>query len=147
MKVFLLKDVVNVGMAEQVVNVADGYANNFLIPHKLAVEVTKFNEAGLTSRIKTTHKRKEVIASKTSMLAERIKSLKPTLKAKVHDDERLYGAISEKDIAGVLGELGVSITPRQVIIEKRILTKGLHQVKIKLSNTLQPTFTLKVVAE
>lgn len=147
MKVFLLKDIVHVGMAEQVIDVADGYAHNFLIPRKLAVEVTALNEAGLVGRIKMSDKRKEVVASKTSMLAERIKSLKPTLKAKVHDNERLYGAVSEKDIVAVLGALGVSIAPRQVIFEKRIVTKGLHPIKVKLSNTLQPTFTLKVVAE
>lgn len=147
MKVFLLKDVEHVGMAEQLVEVSDGYAHNFLIPRKLAIEVTPLNEVGLVKRLKRVDQRKEVVASKTSMLAERIKSLKPTLKAKIHDNDRLYGAISEKDIAAALAELGVSITPRQVIIERKIVTKGMHPVKIKLSNTLQPTFTLKVVSE
>ena len=147
MKVFLLKDVEHVGMAEQIITVADGYAHNFLIPRKLAVEVTAINESGLMNRIKQGDQRKEVIASKTSMLAERIKGLKPTLKAKVHDNDRLYGAVSEKDIAAALADLGVRVTPRQVIIERKIVTKGLHPVKVKLSNTLQPTFTLKVVSE
>ena len=134
-------------MAEQIITVADGYAHNFLIPRKLAVEVTAINESGLMNRIKQGDQRKEVIASKTSMLAERIKSLKPTLKAKTHDNDRLYGAVSEKDIAAALADLGVRVTPRQVIIERKIVTKGLHPVKVKLSNTLQPTFTLKVVSE
>jgi large subunit ribosomal protein L9 len=134
-------------MAEQVVKVADGYAHNFLIPRKLAVEVTALNEAGLVKRIKQVDQRKEVVASKTSMLAERIKTLKPVLKAKIHDNDRLYGAVSEKDIAAALAGLGISIAPRQVIIERKILTKGLHPVKVKLSNTLQPTFTLKVISE
>lgn len=147
MKVFLLKDVEHVGMAEQIITVADGYAHNFLIPRKLAVEVTAINESSLMNRIKQGDQRKEVIASKTSMLAERIKSLKPTLKAKIHDNDRLYGAVSEKDIAAALADLGVRVTPRQVIIERKIVTKGLHPVKVKLSNTLQPTFTLKVVSE
>lgn len=147
MKVFLLKDVENVGMAGQMVVVADGYAANFLFPRKLAVEVTPANEQGFAKRIKVGEQRKEVIASKTSMLAERIKTLKPTVKAKVHDNDRLYGAVSEKDIAAALAELGVRVTPRDVILERKIVTKGLHQVKVKLSNTLQPTFTLKVVAE
>jgi large subunit ribosomal protein L9 len=146
MKIFLLKDVENVGMAEQIVTVSDGFAYNFLIPRKFALEVTPASEGGFTKRIKVGEQRKEVIACKTSMLAERIKVLKPVVKAKVHDNDKLYGAVSEKDIVAVLAELGVRVAARQIIIERKIVTKGLHTVKVKLSNSLQPTFTLKVIA-
>lgn len=147
MKVFLLKDVENVGLAHEMIKVSDGYAINFLFPHKLAVEVTPANEAGLLKRIKVVENRKEVVLTKTSMLAEKIKGLKLVFKSKVHNGEKLYGAVSACDIVDLLAEQGVSVSKNQIMFEKTIKTKGAHSVTIKLSNALQPTFTLKVVAE
>jgi len=147
MKVFLLKDVENVGCANEVIKVSDGYATNFLFPRQLAVEVTPANEVGLLKRIKVVANRKEVVLTKTSLLAEKIKGLKLVFTSKVHDGERLYGAVSACDIVDLLAAQGVSVSKNQIMFEKTIKTKGSHPVTIKLSNALQPTFTLKVVAE
>jgi len=92
-QVFLLKDILNVGMAGEIVGVNDGFATNYIMPRKLGIIVTDKNKAEIEGRIKKVEKRIEVIKSKTSMLAENIKSLKITLKTKVHDDGKLYGAI------------------------------------------------------
>ena len=73
MKVFLLKDVERVGIAGQMLNVSTGYATNFLLAKKLAVEITPENEAQFLSKIRVVEKQKEVVATKTSMLAEKIK--------------------------------------------------------------------------
>jgi len=147
MKLFLLKDVPNVGMAHEMVNVSDGFARNFLLPQHVALEVTPHNEASLRGRMRVVEKRKEVIVSKTSMLAEKIKSLKLTLKAKVHDGDKLYGAVAASDIVDLLSDAGVRVAKNQIIFDKAIKTKGNHTVIVKLSNTLQPSFSLKVVAE
>jgi len=147
MKVFLLKDIENVGMAHEIVTVSDGFARNFLLPRSAAVEVTARNEASLKGRIRVVEHRKEVIASKTSMLAEKIKSLKVTLKAKIHDGDRLYGAVNASDVVDVLAQEGVHVGKSQIIFDKSIKTKGLHTVTVKLSNTLKPSFSLKIVAE
>ena len=64
MKVFLLKDVEQVGMAGQMIKVSDGYATNFLFPRKLAVEITPENEARFLSKIRVVEKHKEVVATK-----------------------------------------------------------------------------------
>lgn len=148
MKIFLLKDVPQVGMAGEIITVADGYAQNFLLPRKYGVEVTAHNEKGLLSRVRVIEHRKEVVATKTSMLAEKIKGLKPILKAKVHDGGRLYGAVAPHEIVELLAHEGVKISKNQVIFnEKSIKTQGVHPVTIKLSNSLQPVFSLKVVPE
>lgn len=148
MKVFLLKDVEQVGMAGEIIKTTEGFARNFLIPKKLAVEVTPKNESTFLNRIKVVENRKEVVATKTSMLAEKFKDLQIVLTKKMHDGDQLYGSISAKEIADELAkEHGIKVTNSQILIEKSIKTKGIHPVTIKLSKTLLPKLQVKVVAE
>lgn len=147
MKVFLKEDIKNIGMAGEMVKVDDGYGRNYLIPKKLAVEVTPKNEASFKGKIKVIENRKEVINSKTSMLAERIGSMVITLKRKMHDDGKLYAAVNTSEIADLLGDQGVAIGKSQVLIDKSIKEKGSYKVTIKLTSKLQSQITLKVVPD
>ncbi len=147
MKIFLLKDVEKVGLAGEVVKVAEGFGRNFLIAKKLAMEVTPENEHGFKKRVQVIEHRTEVIASKTSMLAEKIKHLELTLKRKMHDGDKLYGAVSPQEIVDLLAEKGVSVSKSQIIFDKSIKTKGLHNIVIKLSSKLQPSIVIKVQPE
>lgn len=147
MKVFLKADVERVGIAGEIIKVSDGYAKNFLFPKKLAIEVTPENEASFLDKIKVVEKRKEVIETATSMLAEKIKQLKITIKKKIHDNDKLYGAISAQEIVDALQEEGIKVAKSQVIMPKKIMERGNHEVIIKLSSRLQPSFSLKVAGE
>ena len=147
MKVYLRKDIERVGLAGEIIKVGDGYGRNFLIPRGLAVEVTKANEPFYQKQAKQVEHRKDVIESKTSMLAERITSLKLTLKRKTHDDGKLYGAISPVEIVDLLGKEGINVSKSQVKIDKSIKTKGSHKVTIKLTSKLKPKITLVVQPE
>jgi large subunit ribosomal protein L9 len=146
-RVFLVKDVERVGIAGEIIKAAEGFARNYLIPQKFGVEVTSKNEASFAHRVKTIEHRKEVVESKTSMLAEKIKGIELVIKRKIHDAEQLYGSLSPKEIVDALQAQGVSVTNSQVIMEKSIKTKGNHTVVIKLSSKLQPTLKVKVVPE
>jgi large subunit ribosomal protein L9 len=147
MKVFLKKDVEKVGLAGEVVKVGDGYARNYLIPRGMGVEVTAKNEDFYTKQIKQVSNRKEVIASKTSMLAENINSMKLTLKRKMHDDGKLYGSVGANEIVELLAEQGVNVGKSQIILEKTIKAKGSYKVTVKLTASLQPQVTLLVTPE
>ncbi len=147
MKVFLLKDIEKVGMAGEIIKVNEGFGRNFLIAKKLALEVTPENESGLTKRIKVVAQRKEVVATKTSMLAEKIKSLELVLKRKMHNGDQLYGSVAPQEIVDLLSEKGVSVAKNQVVLDKNIKSKGSYQIVIKLSSKLQPEVKLKVVPE
>jgi large subunit ribosomal protein L9 len=147
MKVFMLKDVENVGMAYQIVQVSDGYALNYLVPRKLAVQLTPQNEASYLKKVKTTEVKKEVIASKTSMLAQRIESMTLSLKKKLHDGDKLYGSVTPQEIADLLSEKGVAVGKNQIEFEKSIKTLGLHKVVVKLSQKLRPVVSVKITAE
>ncbi len=148
MRVFLLKDVEKVGIAGEIIKTTEGFARNYLIPKKLAVEVTDTNEASFVNRIKVVENRKEVVATKTSMLAEKFKNLQITLAKKIHNGDQLYGSISPKEIVDELAkEHGIKLSNSQIILEKAIKTKGVHPVIIKLSKTLLPTLQVKIVPE
>lgn len=148
LRVFLLQDVEKIGMAGEIIKTAEGHARNFLIPKKLGIEVTKQNESSFAKRLKTLEKRQEVVSSKTSMLAEKIKGIDLVIKRKMHDDDQLYGSISQREIAEALSKHhGVTVSNSQVVIDKAIKTKGVHTITIKLSSKLQPQLTVKIVPE
>jgi len=147
MKIFLVKDVEKVGLAGEMVKIPDGFARNFIIPRGLGVEVTKANEQSFSKRIRVVEHRKDVVETKTSMLAEKIRGLRLKIKRKMHDDGKLYGAVSATEIAELLGENGFSISKNQIIIDKSIKAKGVYQVTVKLTARLTPQMTLEVVAE
>ena len=147
MKIFLLKDIARIGMAGEMISVADGYARNFILPRKLGIEVTPEREKSFVHRARHIEKRQEVIETQTSMLAEHIKSLTLTLLAKVHDGDKLYGAIGQADIVDLLKQKGINLAKNQVIIDKAIKKVGSYPITIKLSSRLKPAVTLKVIAE
>ena len=145
MKVYLLKDIEKVGIAGEIINVSEGYAKNFLLHRKLALEVSTSNAEFFKKRAKTIENRKEAIESATSMLSEQIKSIHLTLKKKIHDDNRLYAAVNPADVVDLLSEKNIKVTKSQVIFNKSIKEVGTYPVTIKLSSKLQPQLTLKVV--
>jgi large subunit ribosomal protein L9 len=147
MKIFLLKNVPNIGKAGNVYNVTDGFARNFLIPRKLGIEVTAQNESNLSNLIKVAQEKKETTVVKTSQLAERIKALELVLKRRMHDDGKLYGSLSASEIVDLLADQGVSISKSQVILDKSIKSKGTYTITIQLSQQLNPTVKLKIVPE
>lgn len=147
MKVFLRKDIERVGFAGEIVNVKEGYARNFLFPRGFAVELNAGNESFYQSKLRKVEHRKEALETQTSMLAEKIKALKLVIKRKMHDDGKLYGAISPTEIVEILSQKGISISKSQVKIVKSIKTKGSHKVTIKLTSRLLPELRLEVVPE
>lgn len=146
MRVFLLKDVERIGLEGEVIKVSRGYAQNFLIPRGFAAEITPANEAQFRSRVREVKNRQEVIASKTSMLAEKIGAIKLVLKRKVHDDNKLYGSVSAAEIADLLALEGIRVAKNQIVLDKSIKEIGSYDVTVKLSSKLLPKFNLKIVA-
>lgn len=148
-RVFLLKNVNKVGLAGEIVKVADGFAYNFLIARKLGLEVTSGNEKMYEKKAISVEARQEVVSGQTSLRAERIKAIKLIVKRKTHDNGKLYASISPSELVDLLAEKGESISKSQIAFEgdKLIKTVGTYDVVIKLSSKLQPTIKLSVVSE
>jgi len=147
MNVYMLKDVESVGMAGQIVKVSDGYATNFLIPRKLAIKVTEQNAGFYKEKLKKVTVDKKILNSKVAMIAERIKNLHLTIKERVHDEGKLYGAIGADEVIKLLKEKDISVTKKQIEFPKSIKKIGEHRVVVKLSSKLKPEFILKVVEQ
>ncbi len=147
MKVYLLSDIERVGMQGEMVKVEEGFARNYLIPKKLAVEITAQNEAFYKNKERIIEKRKEVIETKTSMLAERIKTIKVTIKRKMHDDGKLYGSVSNQEIAEAIAQQEkITVAKNQIVIDKAIKAKGTYDVTVRLSSRLQPQIKVIVTS-
>ncbi len=147
MEVYLRKDVEKIGMAGEIIKVGDGFARNFLLPQGLAVEITSHNKSQYIAKIRNIENRKEVIASQTSMFADKLSNVSITLKRKMHDDGQLYGSINASEIVDALAEKGISITKGQVEFGKSIKSKGTFKVEIKLTTKLKASITVTIIAE
>lgn len=147
MEVYLRKDVEKIGLAGEIIKVGDGFARNFLIPQGLAIEITSHNKSQYISKIRKVENRKEVIASQTSMFAEKLSTVDVILKRKMHDDGQLYGSINASEVVDALAAKGISITKSQVEFDKTIKSKGTFKVYIKLTTKLRPSITVTVISE
>lgn len=146
MKVFLLQNIEKVGLKNEIIKVSDGYAVNFLFPKKLAVEITAANEKQYINKVRQVENRTAIIESVSSLLADQISQLNLKLKKKMHDNDKLYAAISQGEIVDLLKEHNITISKSQVVFDKSIKSKGTFEVTIKLSSKIQPTFKLQVIA-
>ncbi|MCK4499802.1 50S ribosomal protein L9 [Candidatus Babeliales bacterium] len=145
MFVYMLKDVEKVGMAGQVVKVADGFARNMLIPKKMAIKVGPSQIAMYQEKSKKISVDSVAVSSKVGMLAERIRNMHVTVKERAHDDGKLYGAVGADEIVELLKEKDISINKKQVEFTKNIRMIGEHKAIIRLSSKLKPELTVKVV--
>ena len=135
MKVILTQDVKNQGKKDQIIEVSDGYARNFLLPKKLAIpaDANAINEAKNkeASRLHKIEQEKEQAVE----LAAKLDTVLVKLTGKSGTDGRLYGAITPKDIADALKkDFGLEIDKRKIAIADPIKTFGRFELDIKLYN-------------
>ena len=147
MKLILLKDVDKLGKRGDIVTVKDGYARNFLLPTGLARPNTPGN-VKFVEKIKELEKtRIQEELEQARQLAERLGSFSCTLRAKVGEGEKLYGAITAQDIAAALQEGGISIDRKKITLEQPIKSLGIFQVPVRLHPDVATTLKVWVVKE
>jgi len=132
MKVILIQDVKKFGNKGDVINVSDGYARNYLLPRKLAIEATSQNLQNLEAAKEKQNKEKELEKVKAKADGDKIaeKTLIITAKA---GKGKLFGAITTMEIASVIEEqAGIKVDKRKIELAEPIKNLGEHKVKIKL---------------
>lgn len=147
MKVILKEDVKNLGKMGDIVNVAAGYANNFLIPKKLAVEAITENIKALEHQKKMIQEKAKKIKNASRDLADRIASLTLNIKAKAGEEEKLFGSITSMDIADALKNEGIDIDRKKILLEEPIKRLGSYSVGIKLHPDITAQLNIIVVQE
>jgi len=133
MKVILLEDVKGIGKKGQVINASDGHARNFLLPRKLAVEATNANMTILETQQKNAQQKiaKEVKAAEE--MAAKLQDKPITIKVKTGDKGRMFGSITNKEIAeAITSQLGQTVDKKKIVLTDPIKAIGTYTVTAKL---------------
>jgi len=132
MKIILLEDIKSVGKKGEVVNASDGYARNFLFPRKLAQEATEDNLHIINQRKDNERKKKLAEVEEAQALAEKLKGKEVKVTAKSGDTGRLFGAITNKDIAEAIKKQYNIVIDKKKIVMDTIKQVGIFEVEVKL---------------
>jgi large subunit ribosomal protein L9 len=148
MKVILQREVDKLGEPGDLVEVADGYARNYLIPRGLAAAATG-GAVRHAQRLRSGHEeRSRKVLAEAQALAESLTSQPLRVRAKAGGDGRLFGSITAADVARELSaRAGGALDRRQVHLDEPIRSVGSHPVLIRLHPDVSPTLTVEVVAE
>ena len=145
MKVVLLNEVRGKGGEGDVVEVAQGYAENYLIPQKLAVPATKGNLKQLDERRKNIEKREAVRLADAGALKEKLDGQQITVDAKIGDEGVLFGSVTSQMIAdAVKAQLDIEIDRKRIELGKPIKVAGTHEVAISLYREIRANVVVLV---
>ena len=147
MKVILTKDITALGHLGTVVDVAKGYARNYLIPQGLAMEATKGNLAqveqvkGKSAAVRATEEQAALAKIAT------LEGVSVTIAQRVGEGERLYGSVTAAMIAEALEAKGFDLDRKQLDLEEPIKKLGTYEVAVRLAPEVKGTITVEVLAE
>ena len=145
MKVVLLGEIKGKGGEGDVVDVAQGYAENYLFPKKLAVAATKGNLKQLEERRNNIEKREAVRIADANTLKETLEGKSVVVDAKVGDEGVLFGSVTSAMIAdAVKAQLGVELDRKRIELGKPIKMAGSHEVAVSLYREIRATLTVLV---
>lgn len=146
MKVILLQDVKKIGKKGATLEVAEGYARNFLFPKGLAVEANSGNMKNLEKQKTIESKKKEAILKEAKELAQKLSQLTVKISTKVGEGGKLFGSVTGKDIGDILNnEFQIKVDKRKIEIKEPIKTLGTYNVSLKLHSDVEAEFKVMVV--
>ena len=144
MKVILLQDVKGKGKKGQLLEVSDGYARNFLLPRKLAVEATP--DAINTMRMTDKANQERIAREKAEAMAisKQLREMTVVVKAKGGGAGRLFGSVTNAEIADALAKTGIKLDKRKIVIADPIKNVGTYTVTCKLGYEISAPLTVKI---
>lgn len=146
MKVILLEDVKNVGKKGTLINASDGYAKNFLLPKKLAMEATKGNINELELKKRAEEKKKQQELEDAKILAEKLSKHEVVISVKTGENGKLFGSVTNKEIAEAFEkQTGIAIDKKKVVLEEPFKMVGTRTVTVKIHPQVSAEITVKIV--
>jgi large subunit ribosomal protein L9 len=144
-KLILLEDVENLGLAGDEVNVAAGYARNYLIPRKLASKASPGALRQLDARKERIVKQREDELATAKMLAEKLAETEVSISMQAGEDDHLYGSVGPRNIADKLAEQGIEIDHNRIKLDDNIKELGLFNVDVHLHPEVDTTLKVWIV--
>jgi large subunit ribosomal protein L9 len=147
MKIILLDDVPKLGRRGEVRDVSDGYARNYLLPHKLALNATPGNLRNIET-IKAAQEGRAVrMRSEAETQAQLIAGLTYAQSRSASDEGRLFGSVGKADIAAFLAQNGLTIERRRIMLDEPIKSLGEYTVPVRLHGDVTATLKVNVARE
>ena len=147
MEVILKQAVEKLGEEGERVNVANGYARNYLLPKGLAIKATKQNIAILQHEKNVIEQREKKEIKGAQKIANKIRSLSCVLKRQVGEKDKLFGSVTSNDVADFLQENGVEIDRKKIQLDEPIKSLGTTRVPIKIHPEITVELKVKVQKE
>ena len=145
MKIILKHDVKGTGKKEQMVEVSDGYARNFLFPKGLAVEASASNVNIMKTKKEAEANKKAREIAQAKELAKKIKDITLTLKVKAGDNGKLFGSITSKDIAEAMKlQQKLELDKKKLVMPDALKSVGTFEIEVKLYPEISSKFTVKI---
>jgi large subunit ribosomal protein L9 len=148
MKVILLDNVKGVGKKDEIINANDGYARNYLIPKKLAVEANNANLARLKAKQDSNDHKRELEKQEALKIKEQLSKISLTIKVKAGENGKIFGGVTSKDISTELkNQHGIDIDKKKIEVKETIKTVGTVIVDAKLFEGIVGKINVKIVGE
>lgn len=147
MKVILLQDVKKIGKKGEVIEASDGYARNFLFPRKLAQEATDTNMHILNNKKENERKKKLAEIEAAQKLAGELKGKEITIKTKIGESGKLFGAITSKDISALIKtQYKVEIDKKKIVMDT-IKLAGNYEIEVKLYPEVSTKMKVNIIPQ
>jgi len=146
-EVILMEDVTGLGDQGDVVQVADGYARNYLLPKSLAAPVTEATRRRLEKKRKEREAERAQQRAEHEALARKIEQTSCTIPVKTGEEGKLFGSVGVQDILASLAEQGLTLSRNQLLLEAPIRELGVFKIPVKLQPEMEATLKVWVVEE
>ncbi|MBF0497261.1 MAG: 50S ribosomal protein L9 [Deltaproteobacteria bacterium] len=147
MKLILKEDVPQLGSRGTLVNVARGYARNFLVPQGLAIEASEKNVKLVESEKRIIWAREAKDKESAELVAAQIGAIVLKIYQKAGESEKLYGSVTSMDLAAKLAEKGVEVDRKKIILPEPIKALGTYEIPVKLHAQVQGKIKVEVLPE
>ena len=144
MKVILLQDVKGKGKKGQMIEVSDGYARNYMLPRKIAVEATPDAVNTMRMNDKATQERIAREKAEAMEISRKLREMTVTVTAKGGGAGRLFGSVTNQEIADALAKTGIQLDKRKITIAEPIKNVGTYTVTCKLGYEISVPLTVKI---
>lgn len=146
-KVILKETIDSLGIIGSEVQVADGYARNYLLPQDKAVVATPANRKMLEQQKMKFELQIAKEKAQAEEMAQQIQDVKCTIAARVSDGDKLYGSVTVRDIVAALQKQALTVEKRMVLLNEPIKSVGEHKVALRIYKDVEPEITVEIVPE
>ena len=148
MKVILLDNIKGVGKKDEIINASDGYARNYLLPKKLAVEANNENLSKLNNKKEAASYKRDVEKQQAEELAKKLKGIMLKIKVKAGENGKIFGGVTSKEISDNLkNQYNFIIDKKKIDLKETIKTLGEFYVDIKLFEGVIAKLKVEVISE